>query len=323
LIGGGLFIGFAILAHPLSLFFAVFEFLYYLLRLFLGKAFSPSEIRAKALAPFLFAMAVAVPVLPIVYYNMAVLGSSSPLQANGGFNFYLGNGPEADGTCRLRPGPEWNIVHSEAERTAEKNGSTKDTVFIERTFNHIKTEPFEWATLLFKKSLYVWNCRELTAGADTWPLRYFTSFQSFFKWAFGFCATLALSGLFLNSRNSRFFNKYRHFILVVAAFWFAQTLLVTSGRYRIGMLPALLLLSAVGAAELISRFSSGRTNVLKGLIALLAAAAIVFIPTPPYNQTRELAEARTLLGEALIRRGFYADAERFLVASAAAIPNWS
>ncbi|MCK5844949.1 MAG: hypothetical protein KAG97_09595, partial [Victivallales bacterium] len=323
LIGGGLFTGLAILAHPLALFFAAFEFCYYLLRLFVGKSLSPREVRGRALAPFIFAAAVAVPVLPITYYNMALLGSRSPFQANGGFNFYLGNGPGADGTCRLRQGPGWNLVHKEAERAAKRNATTKDEVFIQRTFEHIKAHPFEWGALLGEKALYVWNWRELIAGADSWPLRYFTYFQSLFKWAFGLCAVFALSGIFLNLRNPRFFREYRHFLIILAAFWFAQTLLVTSGRYRIGMLPAFLLISAVGVVALISRFSSGRANVFKGGAAALAAAVIVCVPRAPYDSGRELAEARTLMGEALIRRGFYADAESFLVASATAVPNWS
>ena len=323
LVGGGLFTGFAILTHPLALFFAVFEFAYYFTLLFSSKVGSPKQRSSTAAAPFIFALAAAIPILPVAYYNVAVLGADAPLQANGGFNFFLGNGPGADGTCRLRPGPEWDTAHAEAERDAKAAGTTKDGIFIKRTISHISSHPLEWASLLLRKSLYVWNWRELVAGADSWPLRYFTVFQARFKWAFGFCAVLALTGLFLNLRNPRYFHEYRHFLLLTAAFWFAQTILVTSGRYRIGMLPALLVLSSVGFVASLSKCASGGANALKCVLAVSAAAAIVILPKPPLNPERELAEARTIMGEALIRRGFFADAEKFLIASAKAVPNWS
>ncbi len=325
----GLFAGFAVVAHPMSLFFIFCESIYLLIFAYLKR--KQSALRPNLLRFALFAIFAVLPLIPIVIYNTVILKEPVPLQANSGFNFYLGNGPEADGTCRLRPGPEWNRAHSEAEHKGKIEGLSKDRYLFISALKFIKDNPWKWLNLLSRKALYVWNEKELTAGADLLPLRYFTAFQRHTRWSFGVVAVLAILAILINigpnlvgssSKNS-FFRKYRHFLILLFAFWGAQTLLVTSGRYRVAMLPAILILAAAGIGSIICVVRNNRKRSLLLIPALLIALSIVYLPSPPFHPGAEIAEAQSLFGEALIQQGRFLEAEGQLRSAAKHQPDWS
>ena len=328
---GGFAAGLAVVAHPMVLFFLFWESIYLLILPLI--AFKKQTGLRTPLLRFMFFIIFAVlPVMPVVIYNTMLLKEPVPLQANSGFNFYLGNGPEADGTCRLRPGPEWERVHAEAEKAANCQGISKDQYFFKESLRFITEHPFQWLKVLAKKALYVWNEKELTAGADIYPLRYFTAFQRNTNWSFGVVAVLALFAIFINmlpafykpEERRLFFYRYRHFLILILAFWGAQTLLVTSGRYRIPMLIAVLVLAAAGAASLICELRKGHKRaVIAFPAALLVASGIVYLPNPPFHLESEVAEAHSLLGEAFIKQGHYSEAEAMLLAAAKYQPDWS
>ncbi len=325
----GLFAGFAVLAHPLSLFFIFFESIYLLLFAYLKR--KHLNFRTNLLRFAIFVIFAIMPVIPIVIYNTVILKESVPLQANSGFNFYLGNGPEADGTCRLRPGPEWTRAHREAAMKAKAHGLSKDRYLFVSTLKFIRDNPVQWLKLLSCKALYVWNEKELTAGADLLPLRYFTSFQRNTRWAFGLVALFAILAILINigpnlaggdSKNS-FFKRYRHFLILLFAFWVAQTLLVTSGRYRVAMLSAILILASAGVASIICVIRNNRKRAILLIPVLAIAISVVYLPSPPFHPDQEIAEAQSLLGEALIRQGRYREAEGQLRSAAKHQPDWS
>jgi Flp pilus assembly protein TadD len=324
----GLYAGLAVTAHPLSLFFLILETLYISISLFINK--KKSNSRKKITAFLLFILFALIPIIPIVIYNTIILKESAPLQANSGFNFYLGNGPDADGTCRIRPGPEWDKVHSEAQQKADALGISKDKYFIKTTFSYIAEHPLHWLKLLSMKALYVWNEKELTAGADILPLRYFTPFQRHSRWAFGLLALLAIIAIIINAGpdlngkgKNTFFYKYRHFLILIIAFWTAQTLLVTSGRYRMGMLPAVMLLASAGISSIFYLLRNRNKRTLMLIPALLIAVTVVYLPSPPYHPAIEIAEAQTIFGEALIRKKLYSEAKGQLISAAKHQPGWS
>jgi Tfp pilus assembly protein PilF len=310
-IGAGITGGLAILAHPMSGLFVLAETIYLLI----------SCPRKKSLRfPFIYFVAASAVVAPVTFYNYKVLERFAPIQANSGFNFYLGNNENADGTCYLRPGPEWNKVHAEAEKTASAVFVSKDQYFLSESSNYIKSHPLKWLNLLAQKALYTWNFRELTSGADPEPLKYYTQFQNLFKWAFGAAAVLAISGFLLNWNNRSFLYSYRHFLLLIFSFWIVQIIFVTSGRYRLGMLPGILVLAAFTIDYLISNFRSGFYTIAPyaGI-----AAAIVLLPVPHVAENREKAEAFTLLGEAYMKSGNLADAEFCLLKASSSMDKWS
>ena len=310
-IGAGITGGLAILAHPMSGLFILAETIYLFIRWFRKKSFR---------IPFLYFAAASAVVAPVTFYNYAILGKMAPVQANSGLNFYLGNNEDANGTCYLRPGPEWNKVHALAEKTASEAFVSKDDYFLSESWNFMKNHPLKWLNLLTQKAFYTWNYRELTSGADPAPLKYYTDFQSLFKWSFGAVAILAISGFLMNWKNRSFLYSYRHFLILVFSFWIVQIIFVTSGRYRLGMLPGILVLAAFTIDYLTSNF---RVRIYTIVPYAGIAVAIVLLPAPHIEENREKAEAFTLLGEAYMKSGNLADAEFCLLKASNSMDKWS
>ncbi len=309
----GLFAGLAVITHPMSAAFVLLEGLYLL---FFSKPGVLLKIKSSTVFIFFASLAVA----PVFLYNYMVLDEFAPVQANSGFNIYLGNNANADGTCNLRPGPEWTKVHQQAQKTAAAVFVSKDRYFLSESMNFIENYPFSWAKLLFQKALYTWNFRELISGADPWPLKYFTPFQRYSQWAFAAVAILALTGIFMNLRNRTFLYDYRHFLILIFAFWIVQTLTVTSGRYRLAMLPGIFVIAAFTLDYIISNRKSFFTEMAPyaGI-----ALAIVVLPSPMTNPELEKAEAYTLLGEAYIKAGNLNEAENCLLKASDPLYKWS
>ena len=306
----GICSGLAVITHPLALFFMFSEIIY----LFLRK-------NLKGMAAYLFFAFLMI--LPISFYNIVILGEPIPIQANGGFNLYLGNNEEADGTCSLRPGPAWDAFHLGADYRSQELGISKDSLLIQKTVKFIYNNPLHWLKLFGQKALFVWNQREITAGADLYPLRYFTTFQRIFFWSFGICATLALTAIFTNWTNWSFYIRYRHVLILTGAFWIAQALLVTSGRYRLAMVPCIIILAAWTLTHALWFIKQRTGNGIRLLLSLIAAIAIVYIPQAPFNSKRESGEAHSLLGEAYLLKGDMKKAEFHLLQADKKLQPWS
>ncbi len=231
----GLFAGLAGITHPLTLMFAGF--------LFLSCCFKRKWSRA-----LLFAVGCALPVLPVSLYNSVQAGRPVPVQAGGGFNFYLGNNPEATGGCYLRPGAEWDRVHAEAAREAALDGSNSDKIFVGKALDFFRKSPGAATKLFFQKAFLVFHPRELISGADPEALIKETPVMQLGVRLTLPLFILAACGIAIGWRRRR--GYYGMFYLLLFSMWAAQTLTVCSGRYRTAMIPAVLFFAAVAASRL-------------------------------------------------------------------------
>ncbi len=306
----GLCSGLACITHPFALFFMFSEVIYLYIR---------GNLKGMAF----FGMTALMAILPVSFYNIAILGEAIPIQANGGFNLYLGNNPESDGTCSLRPGQDWDDFHLGADYKSRKLGISKDSLLIQKTAIFIIKDPLSWMGLVGRKALMVWSHRELTAGADLYPIRYFTSLQRAFHWAFGACAVLALTAMILNLLNREFIYRYRHVLILVFAFWAGQALLVASGRYRVAMIPCILILASWTLSNLGRILSSGCKGAAKLAVCMALSAAVVYSQAAPFHPEKEEGEAASILGEAYLIKGDLHKAETHLKEAERKMPPWS
>lgn len=308
--GAGLTAGLAAATHPTALIFIAAETA---LLPVIGWKANPAAWK-KLLPATVFIFFAMMVIAPVCIHNSMLSGRFVLIQNNSGLNLFIGNNPDAAGTCYVRPGPQWNALHNSANAESAKLKISIDQVYSGRVIDFIHANPAQWMNLLLKKAVYVWNCRELISGADAAPLRCFTALQRYSVWTSGVIMALALAGLALAVSQRRTLYCYRHFILLAAAFWLGQTLTVTSGRYRLAMLPALF----VFAAFLISRVLAERRN-LRGALKPLAccgfAALVVYLPSPPVNTAGEQAESDSILGEAYFKQNSYPEAEKHLAAA--------
>ena len=170
------------------------------------------------------------------------------IQANSGFNFYLGNNPDANGTCYLRPGRSWRRVHREAGQEAEKRGISADAVFMGRAGRFWLEQPVRALRLWGVKALKVVSPSELASGCDLPPVFYFSDLMFTGVVLTPMLFLLAGFGLWRIFRT-RAGAKYIHYLLLFFSMYLAQVLTVTSGRYRMLMIVPAALFAGAGARD--------------------------------------------------------------------------
>ena len=281
---GGMLTGLAIITHPMTLFYFALQSLI----LLCGKP----KRRA-----WLFLAAGMAVLLPVSVSRSIEAQRPVLVQSNSAFNLYLGNNARANGSCYLRPGAAWKDFHRQTRLEAERRNCPQDRIHLERTWDFIRTSPLKTAGLMVKKALLVWTPGELPSGADAPPvfgwtpiIRITAPFMQVILLA------LAAAGIYPALRNREVRRKWMPFLLITAAFYAGQILFVTSGRYRLAMLPGLFLLAAVFLQWHPARY---REKLLSAAGACLLVGLASFI-APTY---KGLAESRTLFAEALFRQG--------------------
>lgn len=279
---GGVLTGLACITHPTML-------LYFVLQTGLF-AWAKKWRRAAV-----YAVCALVCILPVSVARSLEAGRPVLVQSNSAFNFWLGNSGNADGTCWLRPGAEWKKFHSAAAAEAARTGTTKDAVFLRRTLEFYAARPLSAAKLFVRKALLVFAPGELPAGADAAPIFGWTPLM---RYGAPFCTVLVLvlglAGLPLLLRDEEKRKRYAPLLLLTGAYYLAQVLFVTSGRYRLPMLPGLFFAAAVFWQW--RPRPAWRKLVPAGAACLIVAAAAMW--APGRNHT---AECRTLFAEAMHR----------------------
>lgn len=308
---GGICAGLMAITHPTSLLFIALEIV--LLPVISLFRKNKKQLVLKLLITFLFGFTALLVIAPVCVRNSIIAKRFVLIQRNSGFNFFLGNNYNATGTCYIRPGKDWTTIHKWGDAGAAQRGISKDKFFVYMSLKFIYSNIGKELELLGKKALYVWNFRELIAGADSAPILYFTSIMRSSKYFFILLGALSICGMIIILRRRETIFKYRHFLLLTAAYWAAQTITVTSGRYRLAMYPAFFVFAAF-ALDYLMQCAKERKHLVKYSTALLAGILIVTIPSPPVDSLREQAEADSLYGEACFRQGRYKEAAKYFQA---------
>ena len=309
---GGVCAGLMAVTHPTSLLFIALEAVLLLFLALFRK--NNKKFIVRLLIPLLFGLTALLVIAPVCVRNSMIAKHFILIQKNSGFNFFLGNNYNATGTCYVRPGREWREIHDWGEAGAKQRGITKDKFFVYMSLKFIRANIKKEFELLVKKAFYVWNFRELIAGADSAPIMYFTSIVRSTKYLFILLGSLSICGIILILCKRGTIFKYRHFLLLLAAYWAAQTITVTSGRYRLAMYPAFFVFAAF-ALDYLLQYGKKRKELLKCGIGLFAGVLIVTIPSPPVNALQEQAEADSLYGEACFKQDKYSQAIKYFYAS--------
>ena len=281
----GVFASFAVLTHGSMLLMA----LLFALELF-------REKRRKCAAIFL-GLLVAVTGVFVIAKSLHY-GKFCFVQANGGFNFYLGNSAEADGTCRLRPGLAWRRLHLESEKEAEKLGVSTDRLFIGKSLKYFAENPAGALYGFCRKAVMFFHYKELIAGADPEGLVYRTKTVYLGRFFTLIIMLFAVAGVFIACRKRE--KIPIDFVIVFIAVFAVNVLTVASGRYRVAAYPSLYLFAAYALAY----------------IPLKVTAIVSVICTSPaflldYGKTLDNESCR-ILGEAAYRRNDYDTAFRYL-----------
>lgn len=287
---GGLAGGLVAVTHPMSLLFVGFE------------AFSCLRNAARRRAGVLFLIGAALPIVLASSVNSVIAHRMVFIQGNSAFNLWLGNNPNATGGCYIRPGSEWSQVHRHAENVARERGISVDRHFLGEAADFWIHSPLRAVGLVLKKAVMIFSPGELPSGADSDFLVRYTKIQRF-----GAILTLPLFlfcawGIVVALRRKMWCCD--HFGLLLLAGFLAQLITVTSGRYRMMMMPAIFFFAAVGIESIPWR--RPRYWLLGTGLLLLGT----FVAAPRFS--RGQTEAAELFGEVALRRGELHDARRYL-----------
>ena len=287
-LGAGFAAGLGVLTHGFMWAYAAAETLY---------ALSRKEWKKAGV----FFCGVMLAVLPVIFAKSVYYEKLTPLQKNSVFNVWLGHNPKADGGCWLRPGEAWEREHRNTAKEAAERGITVERIYLERMAEFYRENPGAVVKLLVKK---VWKLIlpvEFIAGADSPAMIYKTNFQYYLRFIAAIVGFFAVAGAaLLMLKPPQKFHAYIHFLLLTASLALAQVLTVTSGRYRMGMMPGVMLLAALAIAAM----------TRKQLFVACAGAVLLagMLPSIPRIDPEE----RSNMGEAWYRCGKFDKADAAL-----------
>lgn len=312
LIAVGLCCGLAAISHPLALPFGL------ALLLVFPWSVSHCSPRLRLVSGLVIAWGLFLPILPVALRNHAVSGEWILIQGNTGLNLYIGNNPDATGTCYLRPGPAYDHLAGWPSRAGVKGTKASAAFFRKKVFEFACRQPCRQGGLLLRKLILTWNHVDIPSGADLPDLQHLVPLMRMPLPRFAVLAPLALAAVFLSWRDRRTLP----YILLIATYTFGLTLFVTSGRYRLGMLPAVIGLSGLGCSRLAELWSraEGQALLRRTLVVIGLAGLLTLLPSAP-TIGGEDREADLLLGEAAWRSGNLVLARQTLARSLARFPT--
>jgi tetratricopeptide (TPR) repeat protein len=226
-------------------------------------------------------------ILPATFHNWRA-GDPALLTTNGGLNFYIGNGPMANGghvTPVLElPQPDGTVRRIEADLTKDVECRTEAELATGRrlsytevsafwgdeTWKTIRRDPGRLAALLLMKTSHFWSTYEIP------QIEHFGYFRRYSlplrgpALTFALVGPLSVVGMGLALRRPR---RWALPLLFVAAYSASIILFFVLARYRLPVLPALLPFAAHAALELVRAARERRWSFVGAAAAGGAACA--------------------------------------------------
>ena len=274
--GVGSLVGLTALARPNVLLFAPVLLLW----MFGVLRREASRWRRLALAAA-FMTGGAVLVLPVTLRNLVVTGDATIIATSGGSNFYSGNNPDANGAYLVpRPfsrlatdsAPEQAVrYHEYAERALgrELRPSEASAYWFGRGLEYIRENPAAWLRLEARKLALFLNAAEIWNNRSFELARRFSWLLQLPLVSFGAIAPFAFLGIGVSTRHAkRLFPLYA----MVGVYLLTALLFFVLSRYRIPVVPVLIVFAAHGAVYLLDAWRERRIRVL----AMGLASAVLF-----------------------------------------------
>ncbi len=218
-----------------------------------GQAGRPGLGRGLALA-CAFAGGVLLAIAPVTWRNWRVGREFVPISTNAGINFYLSSGSDYERKVAIRPGYEWDELLNEPIRRGIHQAGAQSAYFMKKGFALIAADPAGYARLLLKKLFLFANGNEIMRDQEIYPFRQYSPLLALLVWKrglafpFGLLLPLALLGMALALRRRvPGAGLPAAFILVHVAVLLA---FFVTARYRLNILPFLVLFAAYGSLEL-------------------------------------------------------------------------
>lgn len=228
-----------------------------------------------------FALGLALAILPATLHNWKVARDFVLINAGGGFNFYIGNGPYASGVNDYPPQVSTDPLEEELDTARIASlahgrplkASEISDYWMQSAKSHILENPQAALKLFFKKIFYFFNSVE---RPDNYNINFFVDdFKTILSLPlvnFGLIVVLFVLGVFLAPKS---FSK--QMLFACAAVYFVSVILFyVTDRYRLPVVVFFIPLAAAGLVELFKNLKSKK--LLKPVGCAVVAALIAFWP---------------------------------------------
>ena len=290
--------------------------------IFLRREWSPAgvpfSVRARVLASALLVAGAVLGTMPCIYHNYVLAGEPVALSAHSGINFYLGNNPQANGYPKI-PSPlhtdQQGMLRDSIVWAERAEGRPLKRVEVSAFWSglakqYIREHPVAWLKLLAKKLGNFWNAFPYD------DLGIISSFREDGVLlpgpGFGLVATLALPGLVLAARQR---PESRWIIAAVGLHMVSLLTVFVTERYRLAVVPGLLLLAGFGLVELGRDLARRKWRAVAVYGGVFAAALLLVqrpVTEPGLLQVDEFNSALTDLEQGQIDQAQHQDHGRLL-----------
>ncbi len=242
---------------------------------------------------------------PVTLRNDIVGEDVVLISYNGGVNFYLGNNADVERTLAIRPGWEWERLMALPLLEGVTRPSAKSAFFYERAFEFIRASPLSYLGLLGAKTIQFWSGDEVERNQQIYYWRKYSTVLAcaLWKWGlafpFGLVSPLALLGLLVYIRREGVALP----VIFVLGYSVAVIAFFVTSRYRLPIVPLLLIFAAYGGHWLYLRWREKTVSQALWPTALLGLMVVlVNWDLPPMDQ-RGTAATHNDLGNAYLRQG--------------------
>lgn len=270
----GMFWGLATITRPNFLIFVP------VLAIYMFCILKEKSLKERLAPVILFTAGVIPAVLTVLIINVVVGKDTVLLAWNGGINFYLGNNPEANGWSATSPEIDatWWGGYKDAILIAERDcgkhllPSQVSDYWFKRGFQYIFAEPFRWTELMIKKAYLLLNSYELSNNQSIATFTRFSPLLQFPLLSFGIIVALGIMGFIVSTKD----KKVGVVALFVLAYSFGLILFFIPARYRMPLVPFLLVFASHFIFWLIQRFKEKAfRRVILSIIAITTMVAFV------------------------------------------------
>lgn len=237
----------------------------------------------------LLVLGLLLPLAPVALRNGLVGGDYLPTTSQGGVNFWIGNNPQADGTYRpIVPGKQIPALErQEPVRLAEQELGRRLTpaevsaFWLRRGLAWATSHPWDFLRLQIRKLEMFWSWYEWPDAVDYYWTRTISPVLRLPLVEFGTLSLLAPIGLWLVWWRKRL-GAFAPVWLFALGWMLSTVVFFLFSRYRLPVVPALLLLAGVVLAELNDAWKERRrgwqTGVVLSMAAFVAPDLIRFAP---------------------------------------------
>jgi len=238
-------------------------------------------------------MAMVMVILPITIRNYVVADNVVLISSSGGVNFYIGNNENADGLSAAMPRPlgrNWEIkdVRFAAEKATGQSlqASEVSDFWLRRGWQWISNNPGDFIKLYLKKLYHCFNGFEISNNRN---LKLFTSGFGVFRFNplnFSILLAVALFSIMV-MLLTRTLKRESIFLIAFVAFYFlTMSFFFINARFRLPVLPYMMILGAFGLDYLIMNIKSRPALKIITPALLVAIGAVIFSATNIYGLDR-------------------------------------